>query len=436
MTGSDVLVIIPHSGVSIPREISPDDLSDEFPLLLRNVDWYTQWLYDFRDVLSNRQIIFPFCSILFEANRDPLEIDECVPLTDVFGRPIYRSGCEPSLSMRTVWAEKYIKPFHRSIEENISAGAGLIIDGHSTITARGVADNQIDLMNFQHSPRDEKPVYYCPDIIIETYADELQKRLPEAHVTVNASEFVKVHGHICAAHSVNSLKGTGSRAPAFIQETNEHLFKNDDGTVNVLRINRLRLAFASAVSQTLQSLQESQNPSMIELHVGRQTHDYDCGAQALLTVMNYYNVDVRGDELMKALGTTENGTSPQAMITTARRYGFEVGHGTQWSLNQVKQYVAAGIPVIVLLQAWADRYMTIDDWRRDWNDGHYAIVIGVNKDVLLFEDPASIRRTWLREREFLARWHDMDPKTGEKYEHFGMVLLGKQPGTMNVEHME
>lgn len=139
---------------------------------------------------------------------------------------------------------------------------------------------------------------------------------------------------------------------------------------------------------------------------------------------------------MTALGTSEEGTSPQAMIAVARRYGFEVKYGTQWSLNQVKQYVDAGTPVIVLLQAWADRYMTLDDWRRDWNDGHYAIVIGLNKDVLLFEDPASIRRTWLRDREFLARWHDMDEKTGEKYEHFGMVLLGKQPVQPHLEHME
>lgn len=31
--------------------------------------------------------------------------------------------------------------------------------------------------------------------------------------------------------------------------------------------------------------------------------------------------------------------------------------------------------------------MTLDDWRSDWDNGHYAIVIGLNKDVLLFEDP-------------------------------------------------
>jgi predicted double-glycine peptidase len=436
MTGSDILVVVPHSGVAIPPEISLEDLTDEFSALIKNVDWYTQWLYDFRDILANRELVFPYCSILLEVNRDPADINECVPVLDVFGRPVYRGGCEPSVSMRAAWSEKYLKPFHRSIEENISAGVGLLFDGHSTVTARGMVDNQIDLMNFQQSDRDEKPLYYCPDVIVETYASELRSRLPDVLVTVNGSDYVKVHGHVCAAHSVNAVKRVGARVPAFIQETNEHLFKNEDGTPNVAQINRLRRAFAESLTQTIQSLQESQRVSMIDLHIGKQAYDYDCGAQALQTVMNYYGVEVDGDELMEALGTSEEGTPPQAMIAVAQRYGFEVKSGTQWSLNQVKQYVDAGTPVIVLLQAWAESYMTIDDWRRDWLDGHYAILIGLNKDVLLFEDPATIRRTWLREREFLARWHDMDTKTGEKYEHFGMVLLGKQPAKLSLEHMD
>ena len=98
--------------------------------------------------------------------------------------------------------------------------------------------------------------------------------------------------------------------------------------------------------------------------------------------------------------------------------------------------VDAGDPVIVLLQAWTDRYMTIEDWRSDYEDGHYAIVIGFAKRVLLFEDPASFRRTWLTEREFLARWHDRDTRTNETLEHFGMVLLGRDPVAKTPKHMD
>ncbi|MBN2062876.1 MAG: C39 family peptidase [Deltaproteobacteria bacterium] len=175
---------------------------------------------------------------------------------------------------------------------------------------------------------------------------------------------------------------------------------------------------------------------MIDLHVTRQTFDFDCGAKALQTVMAYYGVEVREDELMETLGTGEDGTSVAGMIAIARKHGFDVKASVGWTLREVKRMVEAGIPVIVLLQAWADRYMKVEDWLKDYDDGHYAIVIAFEKGVLLFEDPASFRRTWLREREFLARWHDRDSKNNETYEHFGMVLLGKEPTLKAAQHMD
>lgn len=175
---------------------------------------------------------------------------------------------------------------------------------------------------------------------------------------------------------------------------------------------------------------------MIDLHIGRQTFDFDCGAKALQTVMAYYGVEVREDELMEKLGTGAEGTPVSGMVAVAQKHGFEVKACAGWSVADVKCAIDAGHPVIVLLQAWADRYMTLEDWRKDYDDGHYAIVIGFAKGVMLFEDPASFRRTWLREREFLVRWHDRDTKTNETYERFGMVLMGRQPVPKTPQHMD
>jgi uncharacterized protein YvpB len=83
--------------------------------------------------------------------------------------------------------------------------------------------------------------------------------------------------------------------------------------------------------------------------------------------------------------------------------------------------------VIVLVQAWADRYLTASEWRRNFDDGHYVVVVGYDEQNLYFEDPASFHRTWLKKKEFLARWHDQDPATGEKLMQAGMVLLGGEP---------
>jgi ABC-type bacteriocin/lantibiotic exporter with double-glycine peptidase domain len=80
--------------------------------------------------------------------------------------------------------------------------------------------------------------------------------------------------------------------------------------------------------------------------------------------------------------------------------------------------------------------MTLEDWKTDYDDGHYAIVIGYHGNIIIFEDPSSIRRTWLTEEEFLARWHDVDPRKNKKLEHFAMVLMGKEPVRKGVEHMD
>lgn len=175
---------------------------------------------------------------------------------------------------------------------------------------------------------------------------------------------------------------------------------------------------------------------MIDLHIGRQTYDFDCGAKALQTVMAYYGVDVREDELMETLGTGTQGTPVTGMVGVAQKHGFQVKASGGWTLLEVKRTVESGHPVIVLVQAWVDRYMTREDWRNDYEDGHYAIVIGFAKGVVLFEDPASFRRTWLREREFMVRWHDRDGRMNDNYEHFGMVLLGKEPVSKTLEHMD
>ena len=125
---------------------------------------YTNWLYDFRDILNNRYLVFPYCSILLDANRHPEIIDESVPIQDIEGRSVYREGHALSIKMRKQLSSKYLTPFNADIAAHIRAGAAFFFDGHSTVTARGVADNQIDLMNFQHSRLDDGPIYYCPDI--------------------------------------------------------------------------------------------------------------------------------------------------------------------------------------------------------------------------------------------------------------------------------
>lgn len=175
---------------------------------------------------------------------------------------------------------------------------------------------------------------------------------------------------------------------------------------------------------------------MIDLPGGRQTFDFDCGAKALQLVMAYYGVDVREDELLQELEIDRYGVPVKNLVSAAERRGFQVAAQCGVPLETLKQYVDENQPVIVLVQAWAERYMTIEDWKRDDDDGHYVVVIGHSGYIIVFEDPASFRRTWMTEEEFVARWHDVDPRTGERLDHFAMVLLGKAPAKTVLEHMD
>jgi hypothetical protein len=240
-------VVIPHSGILIPQEIQVDALSPEFPRLMKNVDWYTNWLYDFQDILGNSQIVFPYCSLILEANRDPDNLDQSVPLKDTLGEALYKPSREPSVNLRRGLARRYLETFHKQIGNTITRGKGFMLDAHSTVTARGVGDNQIELMNYQICGPDREKAYFCPDIYIETYADEIGKRLPEIKVTVNESRYYHVYGHVCGKHSTNSTGRVRRRVPAILQETNQKLYISGDGTPDFRAIERLRRAFAGAL---------------------------------------------------------------------------------------------------------------------------------------------------------------------------------------------
>lgn len=176
--------------------------------------------------------------------------------------------------------------------------------------------------------------------------------------------------------------------------------------------------------------------SIIDMPGGIQTFDFDCGAKALQLVMAYYGIETREDELMKELKTDQNGTSVKNMVSVAVAKGFQVVAECGVSLEKVKQYVDQKTPVIALIQAWAERHMTLEEWRDDDDDGHYVIVIGYEGNIIVFEDPSSFRRTWLTAEEFVFRWHDVDPRTKERLDHFAMVLLGKPPASKKLEHMD
>lgn len=155
----------------------------------------------------------------------------------------------------------------------------------------------------------------------------------------------------------------------------------------------------------------------------RQAYDYDCGANALQSVLAYYGIDTREDKILHIAKTTGDGTNPGNLALAIEHYGLQ-HEALEMTVADVKEFIKRGIPVIVLLQAWTKTPDT--DWKNDWKDGHYVVAIGYDDEKVIFEDPSSFHRTYLSNEALEERWHDVD-ENGNKYVHWGIAVYGKEP---------
>ncbi|MEP7134515.1 MAG: N-formylglutamate amidohydrolase [Chloroflexota bacterium] len=252
-----VLVSISHAGIACPPEISPSMLSHHQQTLAEgNIDWYTDHLYNFQDLLGNSQVVFPYSQVYINVNRHPDTLDESVPLS-LDGLPVYETGLEPSLKQRQLMIKRHLE-FHRTIANHEKT---FILDGHSTVTghqdAAGIqALDDIILSDWQKSVLDPPDgIHTAPPGYLETYAEELERRLIgfNLRITKNTT-YSSTYGHIMATHGWNGKSEKESRVPLLLQETNEALYVKN-GIPDVRLIEELRRIFSEAIATMLEKLQ-------------------------------------------------------------------------------------------------------------------------------------------------------------------------------------
>jgi predicted double-glycine peptidase len=84
-------------------------------------------------------------------------------------------------------------------------------------------------------------------------------------------------------------------------------------------------------------------------------------------------------------------------------------------------------PVIVTYQAWREDKKASTPWSKEWDSGHYSIVVGMDKDNIYLEDPVLLGSIgYLPRHEFEERWHDTDRK-GRKYHRLGIAFGAGDP---------
>lgn len=165
---------------------------------------------------------------------------------------------------------------------------------------------------------------------------------------------------------------------------------------------------------------------MLDFPETRQTFNFDCGAAACKAVLNYYGVDIIEADLMKKLGTCKDGTPADSIVKVCRECELDVKDGVM-TVEELKQAVKDGFPVIIALQAWTEEDDI--DWTKAWDDGHYVVAVGYGDGKIIFEDPSDFNRQYLSDDELMERWHDTGvdgtSEDGKKFIQYGIVVKGK-----------
>lgn len=157
----------------------------------------------------------------------------------------------------------------------------------------------------------------------------------------------------------------------------------------------------------------------------RQMSNFSCGASALQSILQYYGIEKREDDLAKEVNATEYyGTHLEDIKRVAEYYGLVCDVLFDMTIEKLKENLDKGIPVMISLQAYkADSKI---DWPDRWDDGHFVVAIGYDNEKVIFEDPSVTCRTFLGNDELMDRWHDVDDN-GNQRQGIGIVIYGLDP---------
>lgn len=126
----------------------------------------------------------------------------------------------------------------------------------------------------------------------------------------------------------------------------------------------------------------------------KQDTIYTCGPTALQMVLAYYGMRQSEMTLSEQLRTTsDKGTSIQHMLDVARQNDFYVYMNNEATLGEISYLLTTfRAPSII-------RYL-----EKEYNEDHYAVVVGLSDNEVLLNDPWHGPETRLSRTEFEKRW--------------------------------
>ncbi|MFA6075741.1 MAG: C39 family peptidase [Negativicutes bacterium] len=178
---------------------------------------------------------------------------------------------------------------------------------------------------------------------------------------------------------------------------------------------------------------ESDVSNLIKIPKTRQATDHTCGVASLQSLLYYYGIEIREDKLEHALHAEEYAHASDIIKYTCEQPGLTAKSEQQMTMQKLEQYIDKKVPVMVCLQAWPDNPMTIETYQKDWEDGHWVVIIGYDKTNIYMMDPSTLGNyAFVPRAEFEARWHDYEDDLTKPFIHYGIIITSNKPPTYNL----
>jgi uncharacterized protein len=164
-----------------------------------------------------------------------------------------------------------------------------------------------------------------------------------------------------------------------------------------------------------------------------QKNSYSCGPAAAQSIAHYFGKWTRQDDLADDLHTTsEKGTSPESIAAYFNKKGLKAEVREDLTIDDLREFTNDKNTAVILdFQAWGDK----KNYSDEWEDGHYAVLSGINDTDITFRDPSlNDDLGKLSISDFESRWHDKG-SDGKKYNCMGIVVKGKkdaEPETVKI----
>ena len=128
---------------------------------------------------------------------------------------------------------------------------------------------------------------------------------------------------------------------------------------------------------------------VLPVPIHQQETDYSCGAASLFTVLRYWQVfDGKERDLYGPLQTDpKEGTEPPKLRDVAEKFGLKAELKTKLNVSDLRAALSKGQTVIVDIQAWREKATAHIPWEKDWEDGHYVVLIAMDDKYAFFMDP-------------------------------------------------